>query len=298
MNVFGDTQTSNETVEMHEIDTNRMNNDAFRNNTNQMSETNTKTLRFLRAVENAFVTDISTGFIYLNKYIFDCFKTEVTEPVTWHSQFKMDIPNYQPTSLESIAYNMEFNAYRAPFPEDAMSEFQKSAYCLRGDEPGTHRHLRYINTCRDGGFQEWADKCNGFTSLVAFLIDRINIGFYKNRYCAFCHLGTDNDVNIVPLLNPSYSGKTNMMFSALVSHLRSDGEFSLSYNFVDKAFYRHRLEETRKLLSFSLRGRNNAVVKATDFKSLNLEASYYAFALDKQKYTAKMAASWVTVKDF
>ena len=198
-----------------------MQQEPFENTTADQDRHTLRMERFQNIIKNPFVTDISTGFIYLNKTVFDCFSTATSKPVTWLTQFRIPSITYTPVTAQSVAETLDFIEYISPFPKDSI-DHNNNAYCLKA---GTMGGLEYIDSCNNGSFQEWTEQCNtGFISLVVVVVAR-RPDYFKNRYCAYCYVGKDNNLGIIPLTYPR-TNRHPMMFTVAIRIQNGDVRLS------------------------------------------------------------------------
>ncbi|RUS70144.1 hypothetical protein EGW08_022097 [Elysia chlorotica] len=134
--------------------------------------------RFNQALlASAPITDVNSGFTFVNRSIFDCHSIPDASMVTW--LLRLDFSSETPLSLDDLLPFLKANnSYTPPFNQ--MVFFPH--LCFRGvirscSNKTDHRNL-------DPDIEE---KCQSSNAVV-----RSNLGtqtFYANRFCAYCNEG-------------------------------------------------------------------------------------------------------------
>ncbi|GFN99866.1 hypothetical protein PoB_002637200 [Plakobranchus ocellatus] len=133
--------------------------------------------RLHKALSLAPVSDLSTGFTFSSKAIYDCHNMSEDTALTWSLRLEYDF--ISPTKLEEFDHHTLFDEYRPDFNTQIFKD---------------HLCLDHIDECNQSAPLEernqiFIEKCRKSTAIVIFYESELPTVFYKNRFCAFCNEG-------------------------------------------------------------------------------------------------------------
>ena len=142
--------------------------------------------QFLKSLINVPIVDISTGVLYMNREIFECFATNESKPIAFN--IELTIPSHlSPSTTENFLGSLLSSSRPRYLVPHVASDTLSSCF--------SQQSFDHVDTCHlQSEFEdfsteltqmkEWSKKCTAFFSYV-----EINSIKFKNKYCAFCKYG-------------------------------------------------------------------------------------------------------------
>lgn len=173
-------------------------------------------LFLLNAVSSAFVSDISTGFVYKNWETYICHATQSSRPIVWEVECDTAKLSYPGKALDDSVYTKNSPVMHIPPP--GLNESTTGATCVP----------KSIGTCRQDIEQKYPDsplKCPSYISYVVHNKTYKDSVVYNNLHCALCNENSLNIKDFSPVIEFNNS-RSHFSFSVIAK--LSDGALKLS----------------------------------------------------------------------
>ncbi|KAK3771220.1 hypothetical protein RRG08_053363 [Elysia crispata] len=162
---------------------------------------------------SAPITDVTSGFTFVNKSIYDCHNLPNASPVTW--SLRLEYMHETPVSLNDfIPLLKERNSYTPLFNQQIFVPH----LCIYGV-------VKSCKNFRDGQSpdESFRQKCLNNTDTAVVYSDYGNRVFYANRFCAYCNKGLHYDL----MLHRSNQANIKRIHLHLLMSLTVDAKYEL-----------------------------------------------------------------------
>ena len=184
--------------------------------------------KFWKYARSSPVVDLSTGISYVNRTIYNCYSTNQTNTMAW--DFPVIMTKFSSlTTLEMFIKTLSFfeskysppsvinstNLSNPPQCFNVVTDTCKGSPVVL-DNQDKHEVFNLENQA----YSNLTNMCASFTSFVKY-----GLTYYKNEYCAKCHLGFKDNLTQVDSFSKIPIGSSNIRIS------QKDTDLTLVYDF-------------------------------------------------------------------
>ncbi|GFO50520.1 hypothetical protein PoB_007702500 [Plakobranchus ocellatus] len=163
--------------------------------------------RLFAALAAAPVTDLDTGFTFINKTVYDCHNLPESNALQW--DIWLEYTYTSPTTLEDFLKHQSLSNYQPNFNKDIF----KDHLCDENIQQTCNENANLEET-----FVMYIDKCHESNDAAVFS-KKPPYALYRNRFCAYCNEGKHTEYRLFIAASSSISSSS---FHILLSLTKSN----------------------------------------------------------------------------